>query len=357
MSEKVHYIRLSTNEPENTVEKKIKKLFKRSNIGKCFESRDIVAVKVHIGEKGNITYVSPSFIKPLVTILRKSGCVPFLTDTNTLYKGKRSNAIDHTNLAIEHGFSIENTGAPFVVADGVMGQNEIEVDVNCEYYKKVPIAAEVAYANSLLVVSHVTGHPGCGLGSTIKNLGMGLSSRKGKLNQHSKLPPEIVEANCTGCEICYKWCPSNAIVMNNKKAVIIEEKCISCGECLALCRFEAVSFGFDNTYEVLQKRIAEHALGVIKNKKNKIGFITFMINQTEGCDCYPREMKPILPDFGVLAGFDPVAIDKAVLDISQEIYNTDISNLSFPKIDPAIQLKHGEKIGLGSLNYKLIEVV
>ena len=357
MSEKVYYIPLSVDEPKDTIEKKIKKLFKRSNLGKCFERRDVVGIKLHIGEEGVITALRPHFIKPLVAILRKSGCRPFLTDTNVLYKGKRNNAVDHIMLAHKHGFTIENTGAPFVVADGLMGRNEVEVEINCENYKKVPIAAEAVYASALLIVTHVTGHDACGLAGTIKNLGMGFSSRKGKLNQHSKLPPKINEANCTGCEVCYKWCPSDAIIMKNKKAVIIEEKCISCGECIALCRYDAVSFKWDSTSEVLQKRIAEHALGVTKTKKNKIGFVTFMINQTGGCDCMPKKMKPILPDIGALAGFDPVAVDKAVLDISQRIHKTDVSRLAFPNIDPTIQLRYGEKIGLGSLNYRLIEVI
>ncbi|MFC1563064.1 DUF362 domain-containing protein [candidate division KSB1 bacterium] len=357
MAEKVYYISLIADEAADVLEKKVVKLFKRSNLGKCFEAKDIVGVKVHIGEKGNITYLPPHFVKYLVTMLRKSSCLPFLTDTNVLYKGNRNNAVDHIMLANEHGYNIENTGAPFVVMDGLMGRNEIEIEINCENYKNVPIAAEAVYASSLLVVTHVTAHVACGLGSTIKNLGMGFSSRKGKLNQHSQLPPEVIESKCTGCGICHKMCPTDAIIMKDKKAVIIEEKCISCGECIAICRYDAITFKWASTSEVLQKRIAEHALGVMKNKKDKIGFITFMINQTNQCDCMGIKMKRTLPDFGVLAGFDPVAVDKAVLDISQEKYKTDISSSSFPSIDPTIQLKYGEKIGLGSMDYKLIQVV
>ncbi len=357
MAEKVYYIQLSFDEPLDILEKKMVKIFKSSNLGRCFEAKDIVGVKLHIGEKGNISYMPPRFIKPFVSILQESECLPFLTDTNVLYKGCRNNAVDHLMLAHEHGFTIKNTGAPFVVADGLMGRNEVEIEINCENYKDVPIASEAVYASSLLVVTHVTAHIACGLGSTIKNLGMGFSSRKGKLNQHSQLPPEVIESKCTGCGVCYKWCPSDAIVMENEKAIITEEKCISCGECISLCRFDAVSFKWASTSEVLQKRIAEHALGVIKNKKGKIGFITFMINQTNQCDCMGIKMESILPDFGVLAGFDPVAIDKAVLDISQEKYDTDISKSSFPNVDPTIQLRYGEKIGLGSMNYELVEVI
>ena len=357
MAEKVYYISLSIDEPLDILEKKIVKLFKRSNLGRCFEAKDIVGVKLHIGEKGNISYVPPHFIKPFVTMLRKSGCKPFLTDTNVLYKGSRNNAVEHIMLAHEHGFNIENTGAPFIVADGLMGLNEVEVEINCENYKNVPVASEAVYSNALLVITHVTGHIACGLAASIKNLGMGFSTRKGKLNQHSQLPPEVIESECTGCKVCHKWCPSEAIVMQNEKAVIIEEKCISCGECIALCRYDAVSFKWVGTSEVLQKRIAEHALGVMKNKKDKIGFISFMINQTNQCDCMGIKMKSILPDFGVLASLDPIAIDKAVLDISQERYDTDVSRTSFPGIDPTIQLSYGEKIGLGSIDYKLIQVV
>jgi len=357
MAEKVYFISLTAEEPLDIIEKKIIKLFKRSNLGKCFEVKDIVGVKIHIGEKGNISHLPASFIKPLVSVLKKSGCKPFLTDTNVLYKGERNNAVDHLMLAFKHGFTIENTGAPFVIADGLTGQNEIEIKIDCENYKNVPIASEVVYANSVLIVTHVTGHVACGLASTIKNLGMGFSSRKGKLNQHTQLPPEVVEEKCTGCGVCHKWCPSEAIIIENEKAVIIEEKCISCGECIALCRYDAVIFKWAGTSEVLQKRIAEHALGVKKNKEGRIGYITFMVNITDQCDCMGIKMKNVLPDFGVLAGFDPIAIDKAVLDISQKKYNTDVSRKSFPNIDPTIQLKYGERIGLGNMDYELIKVV
>jgi len=357
MAEKVYYISLSNDEPVEMLEKKIVKLYKRSGMGKCFEAKDIVGVKVHIGERGNISYMPPHFIKPLVAMLRKSGCRPFLTDTNTLYKGSRHNAVDHLQLAYEHGFTIENTGAPFVVADGLVGRNEVEIEINCENYKNVPIAAEAVYASALLIVTHITGHIGTGLGGIIKNLGMGFSSRKGKLSQHSSTPPEVKESECTGCEVCKKWCPEDAIFMKNKKAVIIKEKCISCGECVALCRFDAVIFKEWTTSEVLQKKMAEHALGVMKTKEDKIGFITLMINQTGQCDCMGIEMDKIIPDFGVLAGFDPVAIDTAVLDITEKLHKNNISKLSFPNLDPTVQLKYGEEIGLGSMDYKLIQVV
>ncbi len=356
MAEKVYFIRMNSEEPLAKVEKKIKRLYKRSNLGGCFEKSDMVGVKVHIGEKGNTAYLPPVFVKPLVTMLKKAGCRPFLTDTCVLYKGERDNAVSHLHLADKHNYNIETTGAPFIVADGLFGRNEIEVNINCEQYKNVPIAAEAYYANALLVVTHVTAHIGCGLASTIKNLGMGFSSRKGKLNQHTQLPPEVNKHLCTGCGVCARWCPADAIVMEDEKAVIYEEKCISCGECVALCRYDAVTFKWDGGSEMLQKRIAEHALGVMECKKDKIGFVTFMIRQADDCDCMGIKVNVVLPDFGILVGFDPVALDKAVLDIQEREYNTNISTKSYPDLNPMVQLEYGEKIGLGTLDYELVEV-
>lgn len=356
MAEKVYFIRMNAGEPLETIEKKLKRLYKRSNLGGCFEKDDITGVKVHIGEKGNTGFIPPVFVKPFVSLLKKAGCRPFLTDTNVLYKSERDNAVSHLHLAEKHNYNIVTTGAPFVIADGLLGRNEIEVNIDCEQYTDVPIAAEAYYASSILVVTHVTAHVACGLASTIKNLGMGFSSRKGKLNQHTQLPPEVEKELCTGCGVCVKWCPSDAIKLMKNVAVIDEKKCISCGECIALCRFDAVTFKWDGTSEILQKRIAEHALGVMKCKEKKLGFVTFMVNQADDCDCMGKKVKVVVPDFGVLAGFDPVAIDQAVLDISRREHNTDVSKEAYPGLNPEIQLEYGEKIGLGTRNYELVEV-
>jgi len=356
MPAKVFFAPVVNGEPRSSVEEKIKSLYDAADFSSCIAENDLVAIKLHIGEKGSITHIPPHYLKPIIDKIKANSGKPFLTDTNTLYRGQRTNAVDHLHLAQEHGFTIENVGAPMIITDGLLGRNEIEVEINGEIYPKVSIATEVVMANALIVVSHPTGHPGVGFGATLKNLGMGFSSRKGKLAQHSDMPLRIDESQCTGCQTCIKWCPQNTIVMKGKVAFIIQENCIGCGECLAVCRFNAVTFQWGKSGELLQKRIVEHALGVVRDKQGKVGYMNFIISVTRGCDCFGTPQKPIIPDIGILAGKDPVALDKATLDLIKQRTGRELSELTYPHIDPYIQIRHGEKIGLGQMSYELIEV-
>ncbi len=258
--------------------------------------------------------------------------------------------------AEKHGFTIKRTGAPFIMADGLRGDTERKVVINGLVYKEVDIAGEILAADALIAVSHPTGHIGCGFGACIKNLGMGLSSRKGKLRQHSSVKPKIKAAICVNCGMCIKWCPENAIIEQGEKAFIITEKCIGCGECLAVCNFDAVNYNWGVESAGLQKSIAEHALGVIKDKEGKGLFINVLVNMTRECDCMNVKQTPFIPDIGVLASNDPVAIDQATLDLTEKNSKVNIGKASFPHLDPSIQLEHGEKIGLGSREYELISV-
>jgi hypothetical protein len=288
-------------------------------------------------------------------MIESCGAKPFLTDTTVLYKGARENAIDHLNLAYENGFTYENVGAPVIIADGIIGKNEFEVEINAPLNKTVSLATEFITANSIIVITHVTGHLNTGLGATLKNLGMGMASRKGKLVQHSVSKPVISKTKCTTCGVCVRWCPVNAITLTEHYAVIDPKKCIGCGECLAVCRFSAVHFKWDSTTVRLQQQIAEHALGIVRQKKDRIGYLTFLTNMTKNCDCYTGRQTPILPDIGVLAGTDPVAIDQAVIDLTGMENPANLARTAYPDIDYSVQLEYGEKIGLGSRNYKLIE--
>lgn len=356
MPVRVFFAPVEGGESQASLRDKIERLYGAADLSSCIVEGDLVAIKLHIGEKGGSTYLPPYCLEPIVDRVKADGGKPFLTDTNTLYRGQRTNAVDHLHLAYEHGFSIENVGAPMIIADGLLGRNEIEVDIDGEIYNKVSVATEAAMADALIVVSHATGHPGAGFGASLKNIGMGFSSRKGKLAQHSDMPPRIDESRCTGCQTCIRWCPQNTIVMRGEVAFIIQENCIGCGECLAVCRFNAVTFQWGKSSELLQKRIVEHALGVVKDKQGKIGCMNFIISVTRGCDCFGTAQKPIIPDIGILAGKDPVALDKATLDLIRQRNNRELSELTYPHIDPYIQIRHAEKIGLGQTSYELIEV-
>ncbi|MCD6204788.1 MAG: DUF362 domain-containing protein [Candidatus Marinimicrobia bacterium] len=355
MSSTVFLMRFQHKDPLDQTKNRLKKLFKTAGFDKLVEKQDITAVKVHFGEQGNSTYVSHHYIEPVVRMIKSCGAKPFVTDTNVLYKSRRDNAIDHLALAAEHGFTEKTVGAPIIIADGILGRNETEIEINAPLNQTISLATELVSAHSAIVISHATGHLATGLGATIKNLGMGMSSRKGKLTQHSVSKPIISETKCTACGVCAAWCPADAITVGDDFAVIDDNICIGCGECLAVCRFNAVKFKWDSSSELLQKQIAEHALGIVKQKKGKMGYFTFLINMTRDCDCLAQEPISIMDDIGVMAGTDPVAIDQAVYDLTSQASGKSLSQIAFPALDATIQLKYGEEIGLGNRDYTLVE--
>jgi len=353
MKEQVFFIPATADENLETIHQKIIRLFERANLENCFEAEEFIAIKTHFGEDGNTTHIPANYFAPLINKLKDLGGKPFLTDTCVLYASERSDAVKHLHLAEKHGFTLEQTGAPIVIADGLRGSNETKVKIPGVLFNEVSIATEAVAANSMIVTTHVTGHIASGIGGAIKNIGMGLASRKGKLRQHSSVKPSIDCTKCTGCGACLLWCPEGAITMNGDVAVINSKKCIGCGECLTVCRFDAVRYNWQTSSGDLQKRMTEHALGAIKNKKGKTCYFNFLINITKDCDCFNVKQTPMMKDIGILVSKDPVAIDKASLDLVKQHAGKSLENMSYPALDPLVQLKHGEKIGLGTMDYEL----
>lgn len=329
------------------------KLIQAAGLERIIEPKHKVAIKLHVGERDNDTHVCPDLIKPIVARVKQNDALPFLTETSTLYRGRRSNAVDHIIQAFDHGFTYEKTGAPFIMADGLSGNTEIEVPIEGIIFDKVNIAREIVFADALITVSHPTGHPEMGLGATLKNLGMGLSSRIGKLRQHSSVKPYVDSGACTFCRKCMLWCPVDAIAEREEKAFILTEKCIGCGECLSMCNYDAIRYDWGVESADLQKRVVEHALGVLLNKRQHCFFFSFLIDMTKGCDCFGARQERIMPDVGILASPDPVAIDQATLDLTASRHGDSLVKKSEPGLDPTIQLDHAEKIGLGTRIYNL----
>jgi uncharacterized protein len=355
MRENVYFIEASDNERDDILCQRLKGLIQAEDLLGFIADKDITAVKTHFGESLELGYARPLYLKMLGEVLKGKGGLPFLTETSTLYKGNRDNAIKHIAHAHAQGFDVATTGMPIIMADGLFGDEEYDVSIDGKMYKSVHIAALFAKCNALVVVSHFTGHLAAGFGATLKNLGMGCASRKGKMEQHSTAKPKIVKKKCTGCGVCAKWCPEAAITLVEDRAVITAGKCIGCGECLAMCRFDAVKYNWGATYEDLQKKVVEHALGVSSLYQGKSLFINIVTRISKDCDCMAHTYKKITPDVGILVSRDPVAVDAAALDLVEKRAGLVLSQLAYD-IPYRVQLEYAKELDFGNPKYKLIAV-
>lgn len=355
MQSKVYFISMKDGEPLENVAESAVKLFDKAGFASIIDASLLVAVKQHFGEDRNNTHISPIITKAIISKIKSLDAKPFLTDSNTLYRGRRTNAVDHLILAAEHGFTQDNLGAPIVIADGLIGVDQVPVEIDKKHFHEIFVSSAGYHANCIIALTHVTGHPMSGLGGTIKNFAMGLASRSGKMSQHSNVLPKVKESDCVACKTCAEWCPADAIEVK-KVAAIDNKKCIGCGECISICPSEAIEVSWGESFENMQEKMAEYTLGIIKNKKGKIGCISFITNVTKGCDCYGTVQKKEMPDVGILASNDPVALDTASADIIIDKLGKDVFKEFYPNIDYRIQMKHGQEIGLGSMSYELIEI-
>jgi len=354
---------------KNGLAKGIKAILERAGLQKIVLDGEMVAVKTHLGEKGNTAFVKPIFVAMVVRAIKETGGKPFLTDTNTLYVGSRGNAISHLETAYIHGFLPYPVGAPVIIADGLRGSDGVEIEIDGKHFKVVEIAKHISEADSMVVITHFKGHDLTAFGGAIKNIGMGCSTRKGKLNMHSNVKPFVEEDKCTGCKLCTKWCPVDAIKIVNKKAIIDSDTCIGCAECIGACPEKAINIIWDAASNSAQEKMAEFASGVSKVLNNKFLFINFLTEITPACDCYPFSGAPIVPDIGILASRDPVAIDMASYDLvnnqpglNREVLGDAVAvgadkfKAIYPHLDGLIQLRHAKALGLGSIEYNLIKM-
>jgi hypothetical protein len=368
MPSKVYFFDLKAETADDGVQTKIKKLFTKAGFDKFIEKGDLTAIKAHFGEWGNTTFVPPWYIQPMVEEIKKAGGNPFLTDTNTLYNYKRRNAVDHLKTAYAHGFAPSVVGAPVIIADGLLGRNYKNIEINKKHFKSVKIGADIAEAQAIIVSSHFKGHMMAGFGGAIKNLGMGSGSVEGKKEMHSMRPVVDFE-ECTGCGTCAEVCPVSTIEIMDGKSIIDLSNCIGCGECFSHCPDEAIKLDWETEIPEFNERMVEYAYGVWKQHKNKIGFINFVINVTPECDCFNFSQRTIVRDVGILASKDPVALDKACYDLVNQqpgLHDSLLETNFEPGEDKfkglkkttmgELQLSYGEEIGLGTQNYELIKL-
>ncbi len=353
MSSEVFYLKFGDSENEKTINEKVRRAFDAAGLGRATESGRLTAVKTHFGERGNASYIPPAFVKTVVDQVREAGGKPLLVETSTLYPGNRHNAVDHFNLAVEHGFGPEAMGCPLVFLDGLRGNQHVELKVGLKQCDTVAVAADFTLIPSAVIVTHLTGHLLGGLGGAIKNVAMGLCSRAGKLRQHSDAHPTVRKAKCTACGTCAKWGPEAAIQVV-KKAEIDNARCIGCGECLAVCPADAIGFSWDTGPLSFNEKMAEYAYGILQGKRT--AFMTFIHKTTQDCNCMGTKGKSVCRDLGILASKDAVAIDQAAADLVNRAAGRDLFEEMWPDKHYTVQFSHGEEIGLGSRAYDLVTV-
>ena len=369
---KVYFTNLRTTPSSNLLDK-MERLVKRAGITNIDFKNQFVAIKIHFGEPGNLAYIRPNYAARMATLLRSLGAKPFLTDCNTLYSGRRSNAVDHLESAMENGFNPISAKCEVIIADGLKGTDYREIEINGEYCKAPKIGAAIVDADIVLTMNHFKGHEQTGFGGALKNLGMGCASVGGKLELHSASQPIVDRENCKSCNICVKHCAHDAIHLDGSKVATIDyEKCVGCGQCVALCQYDAAVMGDGDTSERLNYKIAEYSKAVLLDKPNF--HISFIMNVSPECDCWNHNDAAIVPDLGIAASFDPVALDKACADIvinapiletgnrlsdsphHDHLEGCDKFHIMHPETNWQAGLEHAEKIGLGTQEYELITV-
>ncbi len=372
---KVYYTDLRTLALGKGLPTKLKELIKAAGIEQIDMNGKFVAIKMHFGELGNISYLRPNYAKAVVDIVKELGGKPFLTDCNTMYPGSRKNALEHLECAWENGFTPLSTGCPIIIGDGLKGTDDISVPVvGGEYVKEAKIGRAIMDADVIISLTHFKGHEMTGFGGAIKNLGMGCGSRAGKTEQHSNSQACIEEENCRGCRLCQRECANDGLIFdeNKKKMSINSKNCVGCGRCLGACNFDAISFENSSAMEELNCRMAEYTKAVVYDRPQF--HISLVIDISPNCDCHCENDAPILPNIGMFASCDPLALDQACVDAclaAQPLPNSQLSDNmkkedfvdrhdhftnSTPESEWKSCLEHAEKIGLGSRSYDLIFV-
>ena len=328
-----------------------------------------VAIKMHFGELGNLAFLRPNYAKVIVDLVKEQGGIPFLTDCNTLYPGSRKNALEHLECAQINGFSPLSTGCQIIIADGLRGTDETVVPIDGEYVKEAKIGKAIMDADIVISLNHFKGHEETGFGGALKNIGMGCGSRAGKMEQHSDGKPVVLEDLCRGCGRCAKECGSDAITYVDHKATIDYDLCKGCGRCVGACNFDAIDVMNYSAVELLDRKMAEYAYAVLKDRPSF--HVSLVQDISPNCDCHEENDAPILPDIGMFAGFDPVALDQACADAclkAEPIRNSQLGdNLAKPGMirygdhfkdsnshtDWQPTLDQAEKMGIGTRQYEL----
>lgn len=367
MASKVYWADFRADFREN-LQQKLTRLMKTAGMGEIDFDNKYVAIKMHFGEPGNLAFLRPNWAKTVADFVKERGGKPFLTDCNTLYVGGRKNGLDHLDTAMLNGFNPMTTGCQVIIADGIKGNDEVEVPVEGgEYVKNAKIGRAVMDADVFISLTHFKGHESAGFGGTLKNIGMGCGSRAGKMEQHNAGKPHVVQKHCVGCKLCTKICAHDAISVQDRKAAIDHSKCVGCGRCIAVCARNAITVNFDESHTNLSRKISEYTKAVVDGRP--CFHISLVIDVSPNCDCHAENDAAIVPNVGMFASFDPVALDMACVDTVNtqpilrgsaadigDCHDQDHFHCIHPDTDWMSCLEHAEKLDLGTREYELIKI-
>jgi uncharacterized Fe-S center protein len=371
---KVYFTDFRTKANGDGLPTKLKKLIKKAGLADLDLDGKFVAIKMHFGEMGNISYLRPNYARAVVDVIKELGGKPFLTDCNTLYPGSRKNALEHLYCAWENGFTPLTVGCPILIGDGLKGTDEVEIPVaGGEYVEKAKIGRAVMDADVFISLNHFKGHENAGFGGAIKNIGMGCGSRAGKCEQHISGQPTINEDLCRGCKKCMALCANDGLIFDEttKKMSVDKDHCLGCGRCIGACNFDAISFEDFHAPRLLNCKMAEYAKAVLDGRPHF--HISLVVDVSPNCDCHCENDAPILPNIGMFVSKDPLALDQACVDAcmaatpmpGSQLYDRmqrpdfhdhhDHFKNSTPESEWKSCLEHAEKIGLGTREYDLIK--
>lgn len=360
--------------PKMNLLQKLERLVKKAGMEEIAFKDKFTAIKIHFGEPGNLAYLRPNYAKVIVDLIKSMGGKVFLTDCNTLYVGRRKDALEHMDAAYENGYNPFTTGCQIIIGDGLKGTDEAYVPVPCgEHVQEAKIGRAVMDADIIISLNHFKGHELTGFGGALKNIGMGCGSRAGKMEMHSDGKPAVRSKACIGCGVCEKICAHGAIVVTDQKAGIDHAKCVGCGRCIGACHVNAIAAAWDESNDVLNKKMAEYSWAVLNGRPHF--HISLVVDVSPFCDCHAENDLPIIPDIGMFASFDPVALDMACADMANKAPVTASSYLAeqlkkhgcsegghdhfcatHPETNWLVCLDQAEKIGIGTKQYELIEV-
>ena len=366
----VYFADFRTPDYRESQQQRLTRLLKTAGMDKIDFQNKYTAIKMHFGEPGNLAFLRPNWARTVVDFVKERGGKPFLTDCNTLYVGGRKNALDHLDSAYKNGFTPYATGCQILIADGLKGTDETMVPVQGgQYVKEAKIGQAVMDADVFISLTHFKGHESTGFGGTLKNIGMGCGSRAGKMEQHSAGKPTVNTEKCIGCGTCARWCAHDAAKVTNRKASIDLTLCVGCGRCLGHCPADAIQPASDESNDILNCKIAEYTKAVVDGRP--CFHISLVIDVSPTCDCYPMNDVPIVPNLGMFASFDPIALDQACADAvmaqaplpgsvltdeGHSCAHRDHFHDMHPDTNWESALIHGEKLGLGTRQYELIKI-